>query len=105
VEWDEEGYTWIVSHCRGCQLQLLAWFAERDGDGCGVVVKLLLAKDSVNLDTKDKYGRIPLWWAIEKGHETVVELLLDLDPRELSGGITCSRPRISAARRPHTQKY
>jgi hypothetical protein len=30
VERDEEGYTWIVSHCRGCQLQLLAWFAERD---------------------------------------------------------------------------
>jgi hypothetical protein len=30
VEWDEEGYTWIVSHCQGCQLQLLAWFAERD---------------------------------------------------------------------------
>lgn len=30
MEWDEEGYTWIVSHCRGCQLQLLAWFAEKD---------------------------------------------------------------------------
>jgi hypothetical protein len=30
MEWDEEGYTWIVSHCRGCQLQLLARFAERD---------------------------------------------------------------------------
>ena len=29
MEWDEEGYTWIVSHSRGCQLQLLAWFAER----------------------------------------------------------------------------
>ncbi len=30
VEWDEEGYTCIVSHCWGYQLQLLAWFVGRD---------------------------------------------------------------------------
>jgi hypothetical protein len=31
MKWDEEGYTWIVSHCREYQLQLLDWFLEGRG--------------------------------------------------------------------------
>jgi ankyrin repeat protein len=39
------------------------------------VVKLLLAQDGVDPDSKDKYGRTPLWWAAGNGHEAVVKLL------------------------------
>jgi ankyrin repeat protein len=39
-------------------------------------VKLLLANDRVEPDTKDKSGRTPLSWAVENGHEAVVKLLL-----------------------------
>jgi ankyrin repeat protein len=41
------------------------------------VVKLLLDKDA-ELETKDTdYGRTPLSWTAENGHEAVVKLLLD----------------------------
>jgi ankyrin repeat protein len=40
------------------------------------VVKQLLDKGA-NLESKDKYGRTPLLWAAEKGHEAVVKQLLD----------------------------
>jgi ankyrin repeat protein len=40
------------------------------------VVKLLLETGKVDVESKDKiYGRTPLSWAAERGHETVVELL------------------------------
>jgi ankyrin repeat protein len=39
------------------------------------VVKLLLEKGA-ELETKDKFGRTPLLWATESGHEAVVTLLL-----------------------------
>lgn len=39
----------------------------------GEVVKLLLAKDGVNPDFKDKGNGTPLLWAVENGHETVVK--------------------------------
>ena len=40
-------------------------------------MKLLLEKGA-ELETKDKdYGRTPLSWAAEKGHEAVVKLLLE----------------------------
>ena len=42
------------------------------------MVKLLLAKDGVDPDSKDtEYGRTPLSWAAENGHEAVVKLLLN----------------------------
>jgi ankyrin repeat protein len=39
------------------------------------VVKLLLATDRVDPDSKDSNGRTPLWWAAGNGHEAVVKLL------------------------------
>ena len=40
-------------------------------------MKLLLEKGA-ELEAKDKnYGRTPLSWAAEKGHEAVVKLLLE----------------------------
>jgi hypothetical protein len=52
----------------------LSWVA---GNGYDVVVKLLLAKDSVDPDLMDsQHGRTPLSWAAEGWHEAVVKLLL-----------------------------
>ena len=39
-------------------------------------MKLLLEKGA-ELETKDYYGRTPLSWAAQKGHEAVVKLLLE----------------------------
>ena len=41
-----------------------------------VVMKLLLERGA-ELEIKDKHGRMPLFWAAEKGHEAVVKLLLE----------------------------
>src|ERR1700722_15890143 len=50
--------------------------AER---GREVVVKLLLARDDVDADSKESDGRTPLSWAAENGHEAVVKLFLPRD--------------------------
>jgi ankyrin repeat protein len=34
-----------------------------------------LLKKEYNLDLQDSYGRAPLSWAAERGHEAVVKLL------------------------------
>ena len=53
----------------------LSWAA---GNGCNAIVKLLLAKDSVDPDLKErKFGLTPLWCAAKYGHEAVVKLLLE----------------------------
>jgi ankyrin repeat protein len=44
--------------------------------GHEAVVRLLLERDTA-VDTKERYGRTPLWWAATNGHEAVVRLLLD----------------------------
>ena len=41
---------------------------------------MLLAKDGVDPDSKDKDGQTPLLWAAEKRHEVVVKLLLGTVP-------------------------
>jgi ankyrin repeat protein len=51
-------------------LHLAAYF------GVEAVVQLLLAT-KVDADSKDNWGRTPLSYAAENGHETVVKLLLD----------------------------
>jgi ankyrin repeat protein len=48
-------------------------------EGYKAVVKLLLAKNDVDPDSKDKYGQTPLSWAARCGHEAVVKLLLGKD--------------------------
>ena len=66
----------------------LSWAA---GNGHEVVVKLLLAKEGINPDSKDtRHGRTPLSWAAWRGHEAVVKLLLakegvDPDSKSKSG--------------------
>ncbi|KAI9782389.1 MAG: hypothetical protein M1839_005262 [Geoglossum umbratile] len=57
----------------------------------GTIIGLL--KNGHNPDLQDSYGRTPLSWAAEKGHETVVKLLLateqvDLDSKDSSYGQT-----------------
>jgi ankyrin repeat protein len=48
----------------------LSWAA---GNGHEATMKLLLAKDDIDPDSKDtKYGRTPLSWAARNGHERVV---------------------------------
>ena len=37
----------------------------------------MLEYDDVAVDSKDGYGRTPLWWAAENGHEMVVKLLVE----------------------------
>ncbi|OCK95650.1 purine and uridine phosphorylase [Cenococcum geophilum 1.58] len=54
----------------------LSYAAE---NGHKAVVRLLLAKDGVNVNSKDKYGQTPLSYAAKNGHEAVVQLLLGMD--------------------------
>ena len=44
-------------------------------NGHEAVVKLLLAREGVDPDSKDGSGQTPLSWAAEKGHEAVVRLV------------------------------
>ena len=47
----------------------------RCGEGTRLLVKLLLARGKVDVDSKDNFGQRPLSLAAEKGHEAVVKLL------------------------------
>ena len=48
-------------------------------EGHEAVVRLLLSRDDVAVDSRDDWGRTPLSWAAERGQETVVRLLLSRD--------------------------
>ncbi|KAL1856463.1 hypothetical protein Daus18300_010730 [Diaporthe australafricana] len=50
--------------------------------GVRVAVKMLL-RHCQNLDSKDSYGRTPLSYAAENGHEAIVQLLLDTGKAEI----------------------
>ena len=68
----------------------LSWAAE---NGHEEIVKLLLASDGVDPDSKDKHGKTPLLWAAAKGHKNVVNLLLpengiDPDSKDIDYGRT-----------------
>jgi Ankyrin repeats (3 copies) len=47
--------------------------------GLKEAIAALLTKDGVDPDSKNSYGRTPLSWAAENGHEAVVQLLLAKD--------------------------
>ncbi|RFU31833.1 hypothetical protein B7463_g4512, partial [Scytalidium lignicola] len=47
--------------------------------GTVAVVKLLLEKGKVDVDSKDAYGETPLSYASGQGHEAVVKFLLEID--------------------------
>ncbi len=61
------------------------------------MVKLLLAKDGVDPDSKDTDGRTPLWWAARNGHEAVVKLLLAKDGLDSDSKGTDGRTPLSWA--------
>jgi ankyrin repeat protein len=74
-------------------------------NGHYAVVELLLAKDGVSLNSKDKYGRTPLRWAAEKEYKAVVKRLLaegvtnpDLDDND-------SRTRFHCPQRTGTMQW
>jgi ankyrin repeat protein len=54
---------------------LLSYAAEH---GLERAVKLLCLTDTVRINTADRYGRTPMWWASRKGHTTVVRLLSEI---------------------------
>ncbi|PVH92983.1 hypothetical protein DM02DRAFT_499359, partial [Periconia macrospinosa] len=67
-------------------------------------VRQLLVAEGVNPNSKDtEYGRTPLWWAAEEGHDAVLKLLLakdgiDPDSKDTKYGQT---PLSVAARNGH----
>jgi Ankyrin repeats (3 copies)/Ankyrin repeats (many copies) len=63
----------------------------------GVIMALL--KNRHNPDVKDFWGRTPLWWATEKGHEAVVKLLLEKGAELESKDKWCQTPLSWAAER------
>jgi ankyrin repeat protein len=54
----------------------LYWAARNGHDA---TLKLLLATDKVNVNSKDKHGRSPLSWAARNGHDATLKLLLATD--------------------------
>ncbi|KAH7000722.1 ankyrin repeat-containing domain protein [Ilyonectria destructans] len=58
------------------------------------IVKLLLEKGA-DVEAKDEYGRTPLSWAAEDGHEDIVKLLFekgaDVEAKDKHGGTPLSR--------------
>jgi ankyrin repeat protein len=59
-----------------CGKSPLSTAAEHGHDA---VVKMLLARDDVEVNSKDPYGGTPLLRAAANGHEAVVKLLLARD--------------------------
>ncbi|GAQ44901.1 hypothetical protein AtubIFM55763_005606 [Aspergillus tubingensis] len=76
----------------------LLWAAER---GHAAVVRLLLAADEVDIDSRNSVGRSPLSLAAQNGHHAVVKLLIqeniDIDLKDMAG----STPLALAAENGH----
>ena len=53
-------------------------------NGHEAVVKILVARDDVEVNTTDSEGRSPLLQAAEEGHEAVVKLLVARDDVEVN---------------------
>ena len=65
--------------------------------GHEAVVKLLVERDDVEADSKDKNGRTPLSHAAERGHEAVVKLLVERDDVEADSKSKNGRTPLSYA--------
>jgi len=67
--------------------------------------RLLEAKHgdcAIRADSKDSYGRTPLWWATGNGHEAIVKLLLDTGKMDADSKDSDGRTPLSwAARNGH----
>ena len=74
-------------------MHLVAYFGLKD------ITVGVLGHEDIDPDSKDTYGRTPLSWAAEKGHEAVVKLLLekavDVDSKDRKGQtpLSCGMPR------------
>ena len=77
---------------------LLGWAAS-----CGFedVVRLQLAKNSVDRDFKDNFGRTPLFEAASNGHEAIVKLLLAANADSNSRTKSSETPLHAAASNGH----
>jgi ankyrin repeat protein len=51
----------------------LSWAAGKEQEG---IVKLILQRGGIVMDTQDKRGRTPLLWSTRSGHVAIVELLI-----------------------------
>ena len=61
-------------------------------------MKQLLDTGKVDVDSKGMFGRTPLSWAAEKGHETIVKQLLDTGKVDVDlNGIFGRTPLLWAA--------
>jgi acyl-CoA synthetase (AMP-forming)/AMP-acid ligase II len=62
-----------LTHCRDGRQQSLLHFAARNGNV--ETTRLLLAAYQQKLDTRDKWQRTPVHWAVLNGHLTVLEAM------------------------------
>jgi signal recognition particle subunit SEC65 len=72
----------------------LSWAAR---NGHSEIVKLLLEKDGIDVNSMDNYGRTPLSRAAENGHLDVVKLLLDKDSVDVDSKDSGRRTPLSWA--------
>jgi hypothetical protein len=72
--------------------------------GHEAVVRLLLARDDVDVNSKDSSDRTPLLWAARNGHEATVKLFLARDDVDVNSKDSSDRtPLLMAARRGHEE--
>ena len=70
--------------------------------GQEAVVRLLIKRDGVDINTKDNEEKTPLIWAAENGHEAVVQLLIEEDGIDINAKDNEEKtPLIWAALRGH----
>ncbi|KAL9134421.1 MAG: hypothetical protein Q9175_004391 [Cornicularia normoerica] len=73
---------------------LLSRAAERGHEG---VVKLLLSRDGVAVNSHDDDDRTPLWWAAKRGYDGVIKLLLSRDDVAMNSQDGLGRTPLSCA--------
>ena len=83
-------------HCRDGRQQSLLHFAARSGNVAAV--RLLLSTYDLKLDTRDKWQRTPVHWAVLNGHLDVLESMLAHHVAALSSGASSPTPSSSQQR-------